>query len=78
MGVRSFFFEEHVLSATNASKCYGSYGCFELSPPWTSENRPVSLFPEELQKVNKCYLIISVPLHYFHLVVTADYKKFIF
>lgn len=36
---------------SNATKCYGSYGCFELSFPWTSENRPVSLFPEELNKV---------------------------
>lgn len=45
-----------ILSATNATKCYGSYGCFELSPPWTSETRPVSFFPEELEKVNNCFV----------------------
>ncbi|XP_017778462.1 PREDICTED: pancreatic triacylglycerol lipase [Nicrophorus vespilloides] len=36
---------------TNATRCYGIYGCFELSPPWTSEHRPVSLFPEHISKV---------------------------
>lgn len=40
-----------LISETNASQCYGSYGCFELGPPWTSETRPVSLFPEESLKV---------------------------
>ncbi|XP_044272096.1 pancreatic triacylglycerol lipase isoform X1 [Tribolium madens] len=42
-------------SANNASKCYGIYGCFQLSPPWTSENRPVSLFPEDLNKIEPRY-----------------------
>lgn len=41
-----FFFTE-----MNSTKCYGIYGCFDLSPPWTSEHRPVSLFPEGLKKV---------------------------
>lgn len=43
----------------NATKCYGSYGCFPLSPPWTSEYRPISVFPEDLSKVLKqlIYLI---------------------
>ncbi|KAJ8931802.1 hypothetical protein NQ314_015258 [Rhamnusium bicolor] len=40
---------------TNATKCYGIYGCFQLTPPWTSENRPVSLFPEDLQKIEPRY-----------------------
>ncbi|RZC34310.1 inactive pancreatic lipase-related protein 1, partial [Asbolus verrucosus] len=44
-----------IISATNASKCYGIYGCFQLSPPWTSEHRPVSLFPEDLQKIEPKY-----------------------
>ncbi|KAG5898143.1 hypothetical protein JTB14_034000 [Gonioctena quinquepunctata] len=34
---------------SNASKCYGIYGCFQLNAPWTSENRPVSLFPEDME-----------------------------
>lgn len=40
---------------TNATKCYGIYGCFKLSEPWTSEHRPVSLFPEELEKIEPRY-----------------------
>ncbi|XP_019865288.2 pancreatic triacylglycerol lipase [Aethina tumida] len=36
---------------SHAEKCYGLYGCFKLSPPWTSEHRPVSLFPEDLMKI---------------------------
>jgi pancreatic triacylglycerol lipase len=44
-----------VISATNATQCYGIYGCFELTPPWTSEQRPVSLFPEDLKKIEPKY-----------------------
>ncbi|XP_023313050.1 pancreatic triacylglycerol lipase isoform X2 [Anoplophora glabripennis] len=40
---------------SNASKCYGIYGCFHLGPPWTSESRPVSLFPDDLQKIEPRY-----------------------
>lgn len=35
-----------------AEKCYGSYGCYNLNPPWTSDHRPVSMFPEMLEKVS--------------------------
>ncbi|XP_063932084.1 pancreatic lipase-related protein 2-like isoform X2 [Zophobas morio] len=45
----NYYFME-IGKTNNASKCYGSYGCFQLTPPWTSEHRPVSLFPEELEK----------------------------
>lgn len=43
----------------NSTKCYGIYGCFELSPPWTSEHRPVSLFPESLKKIEPHYYYYS-------------------
>ncbi|KAI4461598.1 lipase [Holotrichia oblita] len=36
-------------------KCYGSYGCYNLNPPWTSDHRPVSMFPEALEKVQPKY-----------------------
>lgn len=36
----------------NATKCYGVYGCFPISTPWTSEHRPVSLFPEYPDKIS--------------------------
>ncbi|CAH1990804.1 unnamed protein product [Acanthoscelides obtectus] len=39
----------------NASKCYGTYGCFELNYPWTSESRPVSLYPEDLLKIEPTF-----------------------
>ncbi|XP_023012525.2 pancreatic triacylglycerol lipase [Leptinotarsa decemlineata] len=44
---------------SNASKCYGTYGCYQLSPPWTSENRPVSLFPEELHEIEPKYFLYT-------------------
>ncbi|KAL1497835.1 hypothetical protein ABEB36_008724 [Hypothenemus hampei] len=44
---------------TNAKKCYGIYGCFELSSPWTSENRPVSLFPSELNEIEPNYFLYT-------------------
>ncbi|CAG9862325.1 unnamed protein product [Phyllotreta striolata] len=46
---------------TNASKCYHKYdrnfGCFDLNYPWTSEHRPVSTFPEEIDKIEPQYLL---------------------
>ncbi|CAG9760514.1 unnamed protein product [Ceutorhynchus assimilis] len=44
---------------TNAKKCYGIYGCFELSPPWTSEHRPVSLFPDDLDEIDPNYFLYT-------------------
>ncbi|XP_050305094.1 pancreatic triacylglycerol lipase-like [Anthonomus grandis grandis] len=44
---------------TNSQKCYGMYGCFQLSPPWTSEHRPVSLFPNELIDIEPNYLVYT-------------------
>ncbi|KAF5298079.1 hypothetical protein FQA39_LY11847 [Lamprigera yunnana] len=43
----------------NATRCYGSYGCFELSPPWISEYRPISLFPEDINKIEPNYFFFS-------------------
>ncbi|GJQ71315.1 hypothetical protein Trydic_g11051 [Trypoxylus dichotomus] len=43
----------------NQEKCYGSYGCYNLSPPWTSDHRPVSMFPEPLEKVQPKYPFYS-------------------
>ncbi|XP_066253254.1 pancreatic triacylglycerol lipase-like isoform X1 [Euwallacea similis] len=44
---------------SNAKKCYGMYGCFELSSPWTSEHRPVSMFPSELHEIDPNYLLFT-------------------
>ncbi|CAH1155998.1 unnamed protein product [Phaedon cochleariae] len=44
---------------SNATKCYGIYGCFPLTPPWTSEHRPVSLFPEDIHKIEPKYLLYT-------------------
>lgn len=44
---------------TNAKRCYGMYGCFELSPPWTSEHRPVSLFPNDLVDIEPNYFVYT-------------------
>ncbi|CAH0555316.1 unnamed protein product [Brassicogethes aeneus] len=40
-------------------KCYGTYGCFNLSSPWTSQNRPVSLYPEDLIKIEPRYPVYT-------------------
>ncbi|CAG9830045.1 unnamed protein product [Diabrotica balteata] len=44
---------------SKASKCYGIYGCFELGYPWTSENRPIAYYPEELEKIEPQYLLLT-------------------
>lgn len=44
---------------TNARKCYGIYGCFELGSPWTSEHRPVSLFPNDLVDIEPNYFVYT-------------------
>lgn len=33
-------------------KCYGVYGCFPITSPWTTTTRPVSLYPESPTKIN--------------------------
>ncbi|XP_055524137.1 pancreatic lipase-related protein 2-like isoform X2 [Wyeomyia smithii] len=32
--------------------CYGVYGCFEITGPWTGERRPIALYPEPPEKIN--------------------------
>ncbi|XP_055615910.1 pancreatic lipase-related protein 2 [Toxorhynchites rutilus septentrionalis] len=32
--------------------CYGVYGCFPITPPWTDERRPIALYPETPTKIN--------------------------
>lgn len=32
--------------------CYGVYGCFPITPPWTDERRPIALYPEKPEKIN--------------------------
>ncbi|KAK9892865.1 hypothetical protein WA026_022546 [Henosepilachna vigintioctopunctata] len=44
---------------TNATRCYGIYGCFELTKPWTSEQRPVSYFPEDLEQIEPRFLLYT-------------------
>ncbi|KAL3268284.1 hypothetical protein HHI36_007405 [Cryptolaemus montrouzieri] len=44
---------------TNATRCYGIYGCFELTKPWTSEHRPVSYFPNDLEKIEPRFLLFT-------------------
>nr|XP_022910033.1 pancreatic triacylglycerol lipase [Onthophagus taurus] len=40
-------------------KCFGSYGCFDLSDPWTSNFRPESRFPEPLLKVHPRFALYT-------------------
>lgn len=44
---------------TNVTKCYGMYGCFQLNDPWTSEHRPVSYFPGDLEMIEPSYLFYT-------------------
>lgn len=41
----------HFSTASNATKCYGMYGCFGIGEPWTTRHRPVSYFPNDLEQV---------------------------
>lgn len=36
----------------NNPVCYGVYGCFPITPPWTDERRPIALYPEHPSKIN--------------------------
>ncbi|XP_030764164.1 pancreatic triacylglycerol lipase-like [Sitophilus oryzae] len=42
---------------TPAERCYGMYGCFKLDSPWTSEHRPVSLFPSDIREIDPNYFL---------------------
>lgn len=33
------------MTDTDATKCYGVYGCFPITYPWSSSNRPNSAYP---------------------------------
>lgn len=49
--------------------CYGVYGCFPITPPWTDERRPIALYPENPAKVNVRFPVFN------H--ATRAYPKFI-
>lgn len=37
--------------------CYGMYGCFSISSPWTDINRPVTEFPDHPAKISPRYCL---------------------
>lgn len=52
----------------NITKCYGSFGCFDLNPPWTSIHRPVSLLPEDSRKVCYCVFTLNIPIIFLYVI----------
>lgn len=47
MKFKLFFFTD-----VNDVKCYGVYGCFPITPPFTSESRPISVYPFSPQRLD--------------------------
>lgn len=67
---------------SNTTRCYAKndqvFGCFDLNYPWTSDHRPVSLFPEDLDKIEPQYILqtrgsspVVVELSNFNLELTS-------
>uniref|UniRef100_U5ETF1 Putative pancreatic triacylglycerol lipase n=1 Tax=Corethrella appendiculata TaxID=1370023 RepID=U5ETF1_9DIPT len=54
---------------SNEVKCYGVYGCFPLSAPWTDERRPIAYHPESPKKLDVQYPVFNR--------YTRDIPKFI-
>lgn len=52
------FSTERNTSGKNES-CQGVYGCFPLANPWRSPERPVSLAPEPLHKIQPFFCLHS-------------------
>ncbi|KAK6639823.1 hypothetical protein RUM43_008098 [Polyplax serrata] len=44
---------------TPTKKCFGKFGCYSLENPWSSQSRPVSLFPEPPEKINPEYCLYT-------------------
>ncbi|GAB0094042.1 pancreatic triacylglycerol lipase [Sergentomyia squamirostris] len=43
----------------NDIKCYGVYGCFPITPPWTVKTRPVSLYPESPSRIDPHFPVFN-------------------
>lgn len=47
------------ISDPEQPRCYGIYGCFPITPPWTSDQRPISIFPENPMKINTRFAVYT-------------------
>lgn len=43
----------------NQPRCYGLYECFDITPPWTTDSRPISNYPESPTKINPRYAVYT-------------------
>lgn len=48
-----------ILLDIGETKCYEPYGCFDISYPWITESRPVSLFPESPEKIHPRFALFT-------------------
>lgn len=61
--------QEEYRADPNNVVCYGVYGCFPITPPWTDERRPIALYPDKPSKINVHFPVFN---HY-----TRTIPKFI-
>lgn len=51
---RIFFFID-----PDQPRCYGIYGCFPITAPWATEQRPINHFPESPMKINTRFAVYT-------------------
>lgn len=63
--------EEYRADPSNPA-CYGVYGCFPITPPWTDERRPIALYPEPPAKVNVRFPVFNHRTRSFPKFINLD------
>ena len=51
-----------LLAGHATTKCFGNmteWGCYSLAEPWTSEARPISLYPEDPEVLDIRYCLYT-------------------
>lgn len=56
LSVNKFYIKK---TDVNQPKCYGVYGCFPITGPWTTKNRLNSVYPESPSKLNPHYPVFT-------------------
>lgn len=61
-----------MISDINQPKCYGVYGCFPISNPWSTTYRINTVYPESPGKINPRYPVFTRESRYIPLFVDLN------
>ncbi|KXJ72792.1 pancreatic lipase-related protein 2 [Aedes albopictus] len=56
----------------NNPVCYGVYGCFPITPPWTDERRPIALYPETPAKIDVRFPVFNHRARHYPKFINLD------